>query len=275
MRKGPIVFGLTLVVAVASLGAAVKMRKDFTNYQADHPPGMEFKPGRCTSRGLVAHWKFDEISATKTPDASGQGNDGEFGIPLKPFAKYRYARANLVPGRIGKALDFQLQQWVLAENSACFANDEASFMAWVWMDDSALVPTIAAKSAWPLDGWWLCTTTMFPQKRERFLDLGIAWGSDMTHVESGWQMPLKEWHHVAVTMDNERHEVEFYVDGALFGEKHTNVHKWVVDYANPFVVGDYDGSGRWPWHGKIDDVRVYNRVVTADEVRAAYAEAPK
>lgn len=223
---------------------------------------------------MVAHWRFDETRGSSTPDDSGAGNDGTFGIPLQPFAEYRFPRAIVAPGRIGNALEFQKRQWVLGENSACFASEQVSVMAWVWLETVSGAPTIAAKSAWPLDGWWLMTTNMPTFGSERYLELGIAWGSGWGHVKSGYQLPLREWHHVAVTMDNALQEVQFFIDGKPYGEKHTDVHKWLVNYSTNFMVGDYDKSGRWPWHGKIDDVRVYNRVVSAEEVISAFRQAP-
>jgi hypothetical protein len=75
-------------------------------------------------------------------------------------------------------------------------------------------------------------------------------------------------------MDNVKHEVQFFVDGKPFGEKHTDVHRWNVNFKSNFTVGDYDGTGRWPWHGKIDDVRVYNRVASVEEIKKAFLDAP-
>jgi hypothetical protein len=269
-RKLSLVLAL---IALGSLGFSGYLGKEFLTYQVNNPPVTPFISDRCYNQGLVAHWKLDEITHGTTPDASSEGNVGVIGIPLGPLARYRFKSPPVVPGRLDNAFELQTRQWVLAENSGCFSTDVVSVMAWVWMESTAYVPTIAAKSSWPSDGWWLSTTTAPPFSQNRFLDLGIAWGSGMTHVQSGYQMPLREWHHVAVTMDNTRHEVQFFIDGKLYGRKHTGVHPWTVNYKSPFTIGDYDGTGRWPWHGKIDDVRVYNRVATDKEIAATFAAA--
>ena len=96
--------------------------------------------------------------------------------------------------------------------------------------------------------------------------MAVAWGTSFTHIESGYKLPLKEWHHIAVTMNNKDHEVQFFVDGLPFGEKHTNVHEWLTNWNHELFIGDYDGSGRWPWDGKLDEVRFYNKILNEKEI---------
>jgi hypothetical protein len=273
---------VALAAAVFASSYAAYLQWELLVYTRRHPPGIEFQDGRCEDRGLVAHWTFDQLDGLRIRDSSGIANDGAIEFYFLPLAKYWLPRPSIAEGKVGSALDFQKLQWMSGGNSACYTSNQLSLMAWVWLESPAKTPTIAAKSAWAVfkkssavDGWWLMTTSR-PQimdKDERLLELGIAWGSGMTHVESGYQLPLKEWHHIAVIMDNDRHEVQFYVDGLPFGPTHTGVHAWNTNYSNSFFVADYDGSGRWPWFGKIDDVLVYNRVVTPEEVAAAYRRA--
>ncbi len=255
-----------VLILVCSLGSAAYTRKQLLDQQVNHPSSTPFRADRCKAKGLVAHWKFGEVHDAALADSSGNENHGVFGTPLSPLAQYRFPRFIEKDG----AFDFQGHQWILAENSACFASEEISVLAWVWMESPAYAPTIAGKSSWPFDGWWLMTTSIRPQGRDRFLSLGVAYGSGLTHVETDYQLPLHEWHHVGVSMDNNRQEVQFFVDGKPYGNKHTQVHKWLANYSSPFTLAAYDGTGRWPWHGKIDDVRVYNRVVSNEEAQSAY-----
>ena len=150
-----------------------------------------------------------------------------------------------------------------------------SVAAWVYLEDAAHVPTIVAKSAWPTDGWWLLTTSVDPLGSDRRLQLGIGLGSGIAHIDADYTLPLREWHHVAFSIDNAAREVRFFIDGVPHGTVHRDVPRWLVNWSHPIVVGDYDGSGRWPWHGRIDDVRVWNRVVTEAEVAAAFGDAAR
>lgn len=254
---------------------ALRMARRFYEYQGGNPPISLFRKDRCKQPGLVGHWKFDEVRGRMTPDSSSAHNDGTLGVTPGLFAEWRTPFSKVVDGKVGKALDFPSKQWVSAENSACFATEQFTVAAWVLLDDPGVVPTVISKSAWPYNGWWLCTTTMNPQGRERFVDFGISWGSDFTHVESGYQLPLHEWHHIIASLDNINQEAQFFIDGKP-GKKQTNVHKWLVNWDHDLFIGDYDGSGRWPWKGKLDDVRFYNKTLTEPEALAiSNAGAPK
>ena len=78
---------------------------------------------------------------------------------------------------------------------------------------------------------------------------------------------LNEWQHVAVTYDGKRRGkgVRIYVDGrqqetkVLFDELEVPLS---LDKKIPFEIGA--GGGK-RFHGDIEDVRVYNRALTADE----------
>jgi hypothetical protein len=125
-----------------------------------------------------------------------------------------------------------------------------------------------SKSSWPFyDGWWLCSA----KQGVRDIDVGIAWGNGFTHIKSGYQLPLREWHHIAVSMDNLRHEAQFYIDGKIYGAKHKNVPNWLVNWNHDLFLGEYDGSGRWPWFGKLEDVRFYNKVLSNEEAQKIYS----
>lgn len=82
------------------------------------------------------------------------------------------------------------------------------------------------------------------------------------------------WHHVAVTF-NRGGNLTLYLDGQIEGtpvdispEKNTNM---VI--ARPFRIGSYNNASNSPilfTNGLIDDFRVYNRVLTENEVNILY-----
>jgi hypothetical protein len=256
-----------LVLWLAALGWVLHSR-----YRADHPATTPYVAGKCTAAGLVGHWKFDEVAGGATPDAGPYGHHGRLALAPRAFAPLRFSPPALVPGPRGNALQFGGKQWVTAANNDCFATGQFTVAAWVWLEEAHGVPTIAAKSAASTDGWWLCTTSLGAQEAERYLDFGIAVGGGrIAHVKSGFQLPLREWHHVVASLDNTRSEAQFFIDGKPYGPKHTGVPKWSVNTSHDFMIGEYDGSARWPWRGKLADVRFYNYVLSADEARALFA----
>lgn len=235
----------------------------------EEPPISLANPDKCSVDGLVAHWKLDEVVDGTTPDSSGQQNVGRFKYWFRDRTRIVFGAPQVVKGVGGNGLEFKGRQWISGGNNSCFTTETFTISAWVWQErDDMEIPTIMAKSSWPFyDGWWLCSTT----QGVRDIDVGIAWGNGFTHVKSGYQLPLREWHHIAVSMDNTRHEAQFYIDGKIFGAKHTNVPNWLVNWNHDLFLGEYDGSGRWPWFGKLDDVRFYNKILSNEDAQAIYA----
>jgi hypothetical protein len=177
-----------LVLWLTALGWVLHSR-----YRADHPATTPYVAGKCTAAGLVGHWKFDEVAGGSTPDAGPYGHHGRLALAPRAFAPLRFSPPALVPGPRGNALQFGGKQWVTVANNDCFATEQFTVAAWVWLEEAHGVPTIAAKSAASTDGWWLCTTSLGAQEAERYLDFGIAVGGGrIAHVKSGFQLPLRE-----------------------------------------------------------------------------------
>jgi hypothetical protein len=76
------------------------------------------------------------------------------------------------------------------------------------------------------------------------------------------------WHHVAVTYNNTSGVSELYVNGALSGTV-TFSSGGLGASTYPMGIGR---DGRWNdrFHGAIDEVRVYNRVLSAGEIQSVY-----
>jgi hypothetical protein len=238
------------------------------------PSQTPFVVGKCGASSLVGHWNFEDLSrdGRLAADESGHANHARLEVADRILASLRYRPPAQVHGIDGRALELTGRQWLGAGNSDCFTAERFTLAVWIWLDEVGSVPTIVGKSAWPHNGWWLMTTTRGIQAEDRYLDLGLLWPGGRTHVESGYQVPLREWHHVVVTVDNDRREVQFFVDGKPVS-RHTNVPRWQVNWDQELVIGDYDGSTRWPWVGKIDDVRFYNHVLGEAESLALYKKS--
>ncbi len=82
---------------------------------------------------------------------------------------------------------------------------------------------------------------------------GVAW------VDSGFSFPTtNEWHHVAVVRANGF--IMFYIDGTLTG----NSNGSVPAIPTGFSIGSM--TGQRFFRGAIDDVRIYNRALSASDI---------
>ena len=83
-----------------------------------------------------------------------------------------------------------------------------------------------------------------------------------------------KWHHAMMTFSRgSTNTVNFYLDGVNVGTKTTaNVQGSVTNSSVPLNIGRFeDSSGIVKWmDGEIRQVRIHNRALSADEVRAAY-----
>jgi len=77
------------------------------------------------------------------------------------------------------------------------------------------------------------------------------------------------WHHIAVTINGS--SAVFYVDGiaqtgasGVVGNPPSNTQK--------LTIGCRSGTGEYSWNGQLDDVRLYNRALSAGEVTNIFAQ---
>jgi hypothetical protein len=99
-------------------------------------------------------------------------------------------------------------------------------------------------------------------------DLPIAYNvfvdRDLTRASA--KVSLGEWHHLAFVVQGE--SCGLYVDGVAAGDPGGAP----ITNRTPIegVVGSVDGYSR-PFHGAIDELRVYSRAFSAEEIAAVYA----
>jgi hypothetical protein len=99
------------------------------------------------------------------------------------------------------------------------------------------------------------------------LHITVRWTDIGLRIETTHPLELNRWHHVLMTYDGKRKAkgVQIYVDGkpqalsVLFDELNAPISP-----KDPFRIGAGEGPEN-RFHGLIDEVRVYNRALPADE----------
>ena len=95
-------------------------------------------------------------------------------------------------------------------------------------------------------------------------------------LKSAATLTADRWIHVAVTYDQASGEVAtLYIDGVEDGLQ-SNFGGPPQSNFKDLNIGRYDWSESYVryFNGMIDELRVYNRALGADEIQALYAEAP-
>lgn len=200
------------------------------------------------STDLVGHWTFDDGGGPYLADSSGNGNTG--------------SREN------GVQFD--------ADNApTIFANDLS--LSFDGTDDyvsttQAISTTALTYSAWIKPTDIAGRHTILSNKRTLLAihDGTLQWWADTDTFQSDGTIPVSagSWYHVAVT-ETAGNAYALYVNGVLAG----NGTMAAIDNGNPdtLYIGRYN-EGSWYFKGLIDDVRIYDRALSAEEISVLAAE---
>jgi hypothetical protein len=200
--------------------------------------------------GLMGDWRFNEGSGTIASDTSGKGNQGTL------------QGASWSAGRNGKALSFDgVDDYVAVGTSPILAmKNVVTISAWV-------NPQGAGSST---DGGGIIVCREAEYEVGRFPDGTLRWAfanqkPGWAWMNTGYVIPLNQWTHIAVVY--QAGVVSSYANGQLI---HRYEGEGTIGTVNP-QIQDFRIGGRQHtsqhFHGLIDEVRIYNRALSADAVR--------
>jgi PKD repeat protein len=222
-----------------------------TTIQVDTPTG---------SGGIVAHWRLDESAGSVADDAVGSNNGTLTGGPIwRPSG-----------GQIGGALDFDGVDDRVALGNLDVSGGTGLTIAF-WMNAGTLTNNDArfiskASGTQEADHYWMVSTVNTTGLRFRLKTGGTT---SMLATAAG-QVQAGAWYYVAVTYDGGN--MRIYKDGvqvASAGKSGTISTSTSV----PVALGSQPQGGS-AFDGLLDDVRIYNRALSAAELQAVMAEDP-
>ena len=209
---------------------------------------------------LVAHLTFDDNTAN---DSSGYANHGSL---------VNGASVITDPQR-GKVLSLDgANDYVTLGNAASLDvsdNQQMTLAAWVKLAVSQNHNTIISKGEWKEAYALVVKGDTVPDDQ--------LWTGNDTSVFSSTGVPLNTWTHVAMTINGDL--TTFYLNGQVAGAANQDRGNPIDNTATQVSIGreQYSGSmpaGRWFFNGQLDDVRIYERVLTQAEIQAAMAGSP-
>ena len=235
---------------------------DWHEYQAgtginehNSTPGLDF--------GLVAHWNFDETNGTVLADLSGNELNGT----LQGF------NGGWEPGRIGGSLRFDgVDDYVSFPNLSELDDLRPfSFSGWLKLDDNGSGYVLAKRSG--LTGYW----------RLHYSPSTINWLVRQTNdieptIRTDLTRPYQTWQHLAVSWSGKLSGINtrIYLDGqeTLSVTRSVGSGEILSDADNLFTLGNRPQNNTSYFKGWMDDFRIWNRTITADEVQSLFDSAP-
>ena len=205
---------------------------------------------RTNAGSLIGWWKLDETSGLLARDSSGRENHGTL---------YNMAGSEWTSGITDGALEFDgTEDYIAVSNSSSLQLTNAlTLTAWIkgdaWGSGSS-VNIVARKGEGNPNNYQLAVAD---GQVSLYLD-----DSDGNGFRGDTVLNTGQWYHVAATWDGST--VRVYLDGVLDNDPPDSYTSPLATDSRPLYIGGREGAD-W-FDGIIDDVRIYNRALTAVEV---------
>lgn len=210
--------------------------------------------------GLVAYWAFDEKEGDDASDSSGNGHNGKLiGDPQWTDDGY-----------LGGALEFdQSADEVNVPYHKDLNPESFTICAWVNLDSDGIgySTIVSTRYEFPTRGYILYAGLSF-------YGSGNIWqfwtGDGRTGAGLGWNIvegpPFStgNWEHLAGVYANGMQK--FYLNGILVGEISGVLHPNLSEELLIGAGANETESHAYFFKGKIDEVKLYNRPLNADEI---------
>jgi hypothetical protein len=207
-----------------------------------------------TTGGPRTFWGFDDGAGTTAADSSGTINTGS--LVNSP---------TWTTGKVGSALSFNgTNQYVEGVRAAVKTDASFSVAAWAYLTSKGTFRTVVSQEGSAMSNFWLQYNVNTDRWAFTFTDADNTSAGYFTATDT--VVPtVNTWHHLTGTYDSSAQQIKLYVNGAL---KATSAFTATWNATGVLAVG----RGKWGgyngdfWSGMIDDVRLYQRALSATEV---------
>lgn len=222
------------------------------------PRGVQ---GQGLNSGLVGHWTFDGKDTNwakgTTTDRSGSGNHGQL-IAMS-------TSTSVVTGKLGQALDFGLtNDYVDTGPSPAGGLSAITVSAWVKIKDLSNRMYIEDGTNYNTNGFYFYSYEGKPEFE--------IYASSYDAILAATAIPRNEWVHIVGTWESGV-RVKLYVNGVASASTPTGaLQTGTLQAGNTDLY--FGGRPASPltleYNGGMDDVRIYNRALSATEVAQLY-----
>jgi hypothetical protein len=220
-------------------------------------------PPRVLTDGLVAHWAFDDGAGTIVRDSSGNGHDGQLtGGTWITEARFggglRLAAQDVltVPDFPAATASWSASLWIRLSNDQLAADSDT------WTE---ILSTENLGSA----GWQINIDKRLAEPRFVFSYwapplMGYV-GTECSCVDTGG------WLHLAAVVDVDSNRLTLYRDGAVADQ--TTRPSDILPGDATLYFGRWNMGGRL-LNGDLDDVAIWQRALTPEEITALTTQPP-
>jgi hypothetical protein len=211
------------------------------------------------NNSLVGYWSFDYYNSTHVFDNSTYRNNGT-------FQGTNFGINNITTGKYGKGLQFDgVDDCVeVVDDNSLRPSEALTITAWFYRVSGGTSQHIIAKqygtSYYDSYALWISSTDN--------IGFVLSDGTANTQVSTA-APPLNEWHFVAGVWDGS--VMSLYLDGEFAGSASFS---GIVYDSNPVLIGADDNNAddipEYIFNGTIDEVCIYSRALSREEINASY-----
>lgn len=209
---------------------------------------MQPQAGSCvTADGLAGWWPFNGDAQ----DVSGSGNHAVVnGQTISTGQNGRPSGAYVFNG---------VSAMTAGMNNIPIGSSDRTVTAWVNLS------SYAASPGWSMVSSWGAQSTSAASALSIRYTGAVAFNGQSNDAISGMIMPLNGWHLVGYTVSGT--QVKIIYDDTI--ASYALANSLSTNASAQSYIGSYIGNNRWT--GSIDDLRIYNRVLSNAELQAIYA----
>jgi hypothetical protein len=222
----------------------------------------------------VAQWKMDECQGAVVRDMTGNGNDGVITIggsgsqtTAGTCTTSSTAWGNGASGKINSSLKFDgTDDYFQAADSDMLSPSTLSLGMWIKWDGTRYSSGAQKDWASPIAKGQFSSGeyTILMHRDSAGSDTNINfYVGGSTAVSWSNSSVDTNWHHLGITYDGATAKI--YFDGVL--KKSTSYSGSVGNTTNPLRIGGESAGLAYPWGGQLDDVRIYNYPMTANQIK--------
>ena len=204
---------------------------------------------------LIFYMSFDKVSGDEIEDDSGNGSTGSLNGDAELTTN----------GKFGSALSLSGAGHVDCGNAEILNQDFPGLTIEAWIYPKALggIQAPAVKWAWTVPGDHF---GLFLSENKPLVAVADGVTSESGFTATG-TINENQWTHVAVTWDSGDFNQQIYINGELDSEGRQNGSGINLNSEETLKIGaQITGTPRY-FTGLIDDVAVYGRVLTEDEIK--------
>ena len=215
--------------------------------------------------GLVGYWTMnsDDINGTTVYDKSGNGNNG---------AGTNITSLDLVTGKVKETLDFNgSNEYINVSDSTILKPTLITETAWIKLGSNVIGSGVAAVAVKEdsNSGYGInILGSNYANGINNGLEFFIGNGSGIYDALASTSLDLDVWYHVAGVFDGS--QVHLYINGNLADSSNAVVS--ISHNTRVFSIGGRSSFSDRFFNGLVDEVRIYNRALSADEVMQHYLQ---